>query len=141
MTAGWGERIKKARGEQKQMVFAAQIGVGTTMLSEYEREITMPRLDTLRAIHAITGVSPNAIVLGEFAPGPTPVDFEILQAAIESVETDAPNIPAESKAKLVISLYKDRVSVKHKENTINPGAVSDVRRGKRVQGNSRYGGE
>jgi transcriptional regulator with XRE-family HTH domain len=126
MAAGWGSRIKKARGEMLQPVFAAQLGVGTTMLSEYEREVTQPRIGLLDTIHQLTGATPDEIVLG-VKPGLV-VDFDILQAAIESVEAEVPDIDAASKAKLIIVLYKDRIKVKHNKNENE--AVSHVRRRK-----------
>lgn len=62
-----GERLKGARGGATQEEFAKNIGVGRTVLANYEAGRRLPAPETLEKIAKLTGLSVNYLLTGHSA--------------------------------------------------------------------------
>ncbi len=60
------------------------------------------------------GVSIDWIATGEEQV--SVLDFDVLRQVVQAVQEEVPKIDAESKAKLIVRLYKDRILGLQKEN-------------------------
>lgn len=110
---GWGSRLALCRGGLSQRSFAPQLGLSVTIWSEYEREVRIPRLDTLVLVSEMSGKSLDWIATGaEVVPA---VDLDVLRQVIQGVEESGVEISAEAKARLISSLYKDRIKALSQE--------------------------
>jgi hypothetical protein len=100
---GWGERLRQCHPGKTQLAWCAEVGISHSIWIDYIKERRSPTLETL--LHS--GRSIHWIATGdEFPAG---VDYDVLAGCIEAVQSEVPNIDAESKAKLTVVLYKDRI--------------------------------
>ncbi len=110
---GWGKRLIAIRGQIDRATWASTFGNGLTTWFNYETEKTAPGLDTLRILRQRHGVDLNWLATGETPP--QQIDYEVLAGCITAVQEEVPSIDAESKAKLTLVLYKDRINNLQKE--------------------------
>ncbi len=111
---GWGARLRAARGEKPQQLWSNLLGVSRASWVKYENEETSPNLVLLARIAELSGRTIQWIATGEEPQAG--VDYEVLAGCIQAVQEEVPNIDAESKAKLILVLYKDRMINLQKEN-------------------------
>ncbi len=71
-----GERLRRARGEATQEDFASKIGVGRTVLANYEAGRRLPARETLRKVSDLTGLSVNYLLTG-FEAERDPLDIRV----------------------------------------------------------------
>jgi hypothetical protein len=110
---GWGKRLIAIRGQIDRATWASTFGNGLTTWFNYETEKTAPGLDTLQILRQRHGVDLNWLATGETPP--QTINYEVLAGCIEAVHIEVPTIDAESKAKLALVLYKDRMINLQKE--------------------------
>lgn len=115
---GWGKRLTEIRGKIERGVWAATFGNGIATWANYEAEKTAPGLDTLIILKERHGVDLNWLATGDRAAAG--VDFDVLGQVIQAVHEEVPKIDAESKAKLILRLYKDRILLLQQEREATP---------------------
>jgi transcriptional regulator with XRE-family HTH domain len=122
---GWGARLKLARGEKSQDLWSNLLGISRASWVKYENEETSPNLVLLGRIAQLSSRSIHWIATGEDPPQST--NYDVLVGCIQAVQEQVPTIDAESKAKLTLVLYKDRMANLKKEeigNAVNRRTVS-----------------
>jgi transcriptional regulator with XRE-family HTH domain len=111
---GWGQRLKTLRGSKTLDVWSALAQVSRSNWVDYEHERRSPNLETLLKIAQLSGHSIHWIATGELPP--KGIDFDLLKDVVQAIEEEVPSIDAESKAKLILRLYNDRMLTVQKQN-------------------------
>lgn len=120
---GWGERLRQLRGGHSLLSWSAIVGSNKTSWHKYENEDHAPGLDVLLRIKANADVSLDWIATGEVPSAG--INYDVLRQVIQAVQEEVPKIDAESKAKLILRLYKDRILLLQQEHE-----AASVKKGK-----------
>lgn len=108
-----GQRLEEARklaGKQGTPEFLAAVGVSHNAWNSYLNGVSWPDLRFLIRLREISDVDLNWLATGEHSVGASP-DVEVLQAVIEAIELEVPEVTPQAKAKLIALLYNDRMKV------------------------------
>ncbi len=116
MKKGWGDRLRAARGNKTLDVWSAISKISRSVWVDYEQERRSPTLESLMRIAELSGKSIHWIATGQEPPAG--IDFNVLMQVVQAIQEEVPTIDAESKAKLILRFYNDRMlnlEMSHKE--------------------------
>jgi transcriptional regulator with XRE-family HTH domain len=107
-----GQRLRELRGNESQADFARRLKADKNTIGNYERGDRSPDLDFLIRLKEVTGVSLDWLATGEGeARISEPLNAEALRAIISAIEQETTDISVDTKVKLILRLYRDRIKV------------------------------
>ena len=135
MKSGLGQRLKEVRGTRTQRDWAAELSLSLTMVGEYEKEMRVPRFDTVAFMAEKTGYSLDWIAtgLGDKFGG---IDQSVLTTAmtaadriVESQAKQGKSYTREQVVAFVVDIYssmiKEILAGKQSSVQVGPSTTGD----------------
>jgi transcriptional regulator with XRE-family HTH domain len=111
MKIGWGQRLKEARGPLTQRQWAVELGIGLSVLVDYETEKRPPRFDVVAEMARRSGLSLDWLATGE-GPKGGGVNLSVLQTAVtsalqivESARKDGKSYTSTQITSFIVDIY------------------------------------